>query len=282
MGSARPTSTDAGRWESGARSRSRRRRSPPGSDPRPGSTGSRDSPRHRVTGSHDPVPCRPPRRIPDRVACGIAGAARLIDQHAAALIDRQPALAGQLVLVPRPYPGGEHYQVHIEFGFVSQLGDQPVPFGADALAGDKTRSTRETPCSDGEGKFGEDLWEPMLRIDIDFEFVVAAAEVLHEGMPCTNRSGGAQPLETTRQATTGPADGRDQLRSGCWYTAPQWDRPRATAHRVLADTRGHGRCSPRSGMCCAPAWAKNRPVAAKSPVLENEDIDDLTELVDRS
>lgn len=37
--------------------------------------------------------------------------------------------------------------------------------------------------SDGEGKFGEGCWEPMSGVDVKAEFVVAAAEVLHEGVP---------------------------------------------------------------------------------------------------
>jgi hypothetical protein len=32
---------------------------------------------------------------------------------------------------------------------------------------------------DGEGEFGEGCWEPVARVDVA-EFVVAAAEILHE------------------------------------------------------------------------------------------------------
>lgn len=35
---------------------------------------------------------------------------------------------------------------------------------------------------DGEGEFGEGLRDPMPRIDIKVEFVVAAVEVLDEGV----------------------------------------------------------------------------------------------------
>ena len=36
--------------------------------------------------------------------------------------------------------------------------------------------------SDGEDKFGEGLRDPMPRIDIKVEFVMAAAEILDEGV----------------------------------------------------------------------------------------------------
>jgi hypothetical protein len=58
--------------------------------------------------------------------------------------------------------------------------------GSVALAGGKTHSTPWTPCSDGEGEFSEDRWEPMLWIDIQAEFIVAAAEVLDECVPGTD------------------------------------------------------------------------------------------------
>lgn len=34
--------------------------------------------------------------------------------------------------------------------------------------------------SDGKGKFGEGCWEPMSGVEVKAEFVVAAAEFLHE------------------------------------------------------------------------------------------------------
>ena len=42
------------------------------------------------------------------------------------------------------------------------------------------------PQSDGPSEFGEDRWEPMLSVGFHAEFVVAAPEVLHEGVPGTD------------------------------------------------------------------------------------------------
>lgn len=50
--------------------------------------------------------------------------------------------------------------------------------------------------SDGEGKFGECLRDPMPWIDVGAKFVVAAAEVLDEGVSSAYRLAGAQPFET--------------------------------------------------------------------------------------
>ena len=44
------------------------------------------------------------------------------------------------------------------------------------------------PYSDGEGEFGKDRRKPMPRVDIDAELVVAAADILDEGMPCADHS----------------------------------------------------------------------------------------------
>lgn len=45
--------------------------------------------------------------------------------------------------------------------------------------------------SDGEGKCGDSLRDPMPQIDIQAEFVMAAVEVLDEGVSCADYSGGA-------------------------------------------------------------------------------------------
>ena len=52
---------------------------------------------------------------------------------------------------------------------------------------------------DSEGEFGEDRGEPMSWIDIKAEFVVAAAEVLDERMPCIDHSGRAEPFQSTHR-----------------------------------------------------------------------------------
>ncbi len=45
--------------------------------------------------------------------------------------------------------------------------------------------------SDGAGEFGEGFPDPMSRTDIKAEFVMAAVQVLDEGVPCADYSGGA-------------------------------------------------------------------------------------------
>jgi hypothetical protein len=42
------------------------------------------------------------------------------------------------------------------------------------------------PGSDSEDEFGEGRREPVLRFGVNSEFIVAAAEVLYERMPCAD------------------------------------------------------------------------------------------------
>ena len=51
------------------------------------------------------------------------------------------------------------------------------------------------PRSDDEGEFGEDRTEPMAQVDIDTEFIVAAAEVLDERVPGTDHPCRAEPFQ---------------------------------------------------------------------------------------
>ncbi len=37
--------------------------------------------------------------------------------------------------------------------------------------------------SDDSGQFGQGFCDPVLRIDVDTEFIMAAAQILHERMP---------------------------------------------------------------------------------------------------
>ena len=48
------------------------------------------------------------------------------------------------------------------------------------------------PRSDGAGEFGEDRCEPMPSVNIDAEFVVAAADVLDERVPGTDHLSAAE------------------------------------------------------------------------------------------
>ena len=44
------------------------------------------------------------------------------------------------------------------------------------------------PYLDGEGEFGEDHRKPIPEVDIGIDFVVAASEILDEGVPCADHS----------------------------------------------------------------------------------------------
>jgi|SRR6185437_13636676 hypothetical protein len=44
------------------------------------------------------------------------------------------------------------------------------------------------------GEFGEPVRDPVPRINVGAKFVVAAVEVLNEGVPCADRFRRAQPL----------------------------------------------------------------------------------------
>lgn len=57
------------------------------------------------------------------------------------------------------------------------------------------------PGSDGTREFGEDCLEPMLLVDIDTEFVVAAAQVLDEGVPGTDHVRRREPFQSASVAT---------------------------------------------------------------------------------
>ena len=60
--------------------------------------------------------------------------------------------------------------------------------GSVALTGDNASATLETGCSDGADESSKDRREPMLWIAIQTEFIVAAAQVLHERMSSANHS----------------------------------------------------------------------------------------------
>jgi hypothetical protein len=57
--------------------------------------------------------------------------------------------------------------------------------------------------SDGEGEFDESFRDPVARVDVDGEFVVAAVKVLDEGVSGANHSGGAQPFESAHRPQSG-------------------------------------------------------------------------------
>jgi hypothetical protein len=50
--------------------------------------------------------------------------------------------------------------------------------------------------SDGEDEFGESFGDPVPRIDVGGEFIVAAVKILDEGVSNADHSGGAQPFKT--------------------------------------------------------------------------------------
>jgi hypothetical protein len=45
------------------------------------------------------------------------------------------------------------------------------------------------PYSDDESKFGEDRRKPIPHTDINAKLVMTAADILREGVPCTDHSG---------------------------------------------------------------------------------------------
>jgi hypothetical protein len=71
--------------------------------------------------------------------------------------------------------------------------------------------------SNSGSEFGEGMRDPVPRIDVGAKFVVAAVEVLNEGVPCADHSSRAQLFEPA--AVVGISGGRDLLRSGCFGTA---------------------------------------------------------------
>jgi hypothetical protein len=59
------------------------------------------------------------------------------------------------------------------------------------------------PQSDGDGEFSEGRREPMLPVGIHAEFVVAAAQVLDEGVPGADHSGRAELFEAAHRSQSG-------------------------------------------------------------------------------
>jgi hypothetical protein len=82
------------------------------------------------------------------------------------------------------------------------------------------------PRSDGEGELGKGRWEPLLWVEFHAEFVVAAAEVLDEGVSGTDHAGRAESFEATHR----PEPGRESSMIGL-------DR----VIRVLPQDMAHGR-----------------------------------------
>ncbi len=57
--------------------------------------------------------------------------------------------------------------------------------------------------SDGVGEFGEGRREPMPWTDVHAEFVVTAEQILDEGVPGTDHTGRAEPLQTAHRPQPG-------------------------------------------------------------------------------
>jgi hypothetical protein len=66
-----------------------------------------------------------------------------------------------------------------------------------------------------KGEFSEDRREPMHRVDMQAEFVVASAEILHEGVPCADHSRRVQLFQVRASAAAEPSIGCDRLRWDC-------------------------------------------------------------------
>jgi hypothetical protein len=70
---------------------------------------------------------------------------------------------------------------HYYLGYITYRGEE-LPGRGCFVSGRQDTLDAGDPCSDGEGQFGEDRREPVLRVGVHAEFVVAAAEVLDEGV----------------------------------------------------------------------------------------------------
>ena len=75
-----------------------------------------------------------------------------------------------------------------EFGESVRNGAFGYSAGSVALAEGRRTYRRIGPYSDRKGKFGKDGRKPIPWVDIDAEFVVAAAKILDEGMPGADHS----------------------------------------------------------------------------------------------
>ena len=75
-------------------------------------------------------------------------------------------------------------EAHVIVGQEHPPDEQGLPGGSVALVGGRSEPTPKRRCSDRAGELGEGGREPMLWIDIHTEFVMAAAQVLHERMSC--------------------------------------------------------------------------------------------------
>ncbi len=113
--------------------------------------------------------------------------------------------------------------------------------------------------SDGEGKFGECLRDPMPWIDVGAKFVVAAAEVLDEGVSSAYRLAGAQPFETPHGSQCG-----FQAAVICFDGVVRVLLGDVTGGRqqLVEHARVGGR--PVGGGLYLGAWVKNRRVTARS------------------
>jgi hypothetical protein len=92
--------------------------------------------------------------------------------------------------------------------------------------------------SDGEGKVGESDREPMAQIEVDGEFIVAAAEVLDEGVSGTAlhlpRATTPSTGQRSRQAILGPLAVLSAVPAIAALFAPPGIRP----HRRFVDLNG--------------------------------------------
>src|SRR2546423_3261076 len=78
--------------------------------------------------------------------------------------------------------------------------------------------------SDGDGELGERVCQPMVGIDVDAEFVVAAAHVLHEGVPT--------PITQAERGRLSPRVGRSRD-----FNLP-WSASMRVVGVLLADMMG--------------------------------------------
>lgn len=105
------------------------------------------------------------------------------------------------------------------------------------------------PQSDGSSEFGEDRWEPMPSVGFHAEFVVAATEVLNEGVPGTDLSvlSGVPATFTYVSSANQRSPGRCRqgraasISSGVNRCTHRWSRGPPRCHAQPAVRSRHGR-----------------------------------------
>jgi hypothetical protein len=100
--------------------------------------------------------------------------------------------------LPSSAVAGKGWRVSVERvvpDLASQSLEEAKRFGAVALVEGEHGRRRPGCCLDGEGEFGEGCWDSVVgvkvKVKVEGQFVVSAAQVLDECMSCTDHLGRA-------------------------------------------------------------------------------------------